>query len=126
MVFYMTKSFARFARRQCIPASSLVDAVRCVAAGDTDADLGGGLYKQRVARAGGGKSGGYRTLLAHRVGGHVFFLHGFAKQAQDNIDGRELRALKAWGGVLHGLGSAELATARDAGELMELNDDDCR
>lgn len=118
----MTKSFARFARRQCIPATLLVDAARCVVAGGADADLGGGLYKQRVARSGSGKSGGYRTLLAHRVGGHVFFLHGFAKQAQANIDGRETRALKALGALLHGLTAEQITTALDAGEFEELND----
>jgi hypothetical protein len=32
-----------------------------------DADLGGGLIKQRVARKGKGKSGGYRMLVAYRV-----------------------------------------------------------
>ncbi|MCQ6963981.1 type II toxin-antitoxin system RelE/ParE family toxin [Aromatoleum toluolicum] len=31
-----------------------------------DADLGGFFYKKRVARSGGGKSGGYRTLLSAR------------------------------------------------------------
>lgn len=120
MPIYMTKSFARFVRRQRIPASSLVVAARCVATGDADADLGGGLYKQRVARPGGGKSGGYRTLLAHRMGGHLFFLHGFAKQAQDNIDARDTRALKALGALLQGLSPAQITTALDAGELQEL------
>ncbi|WP_425330086.1 type II toxin-antitoxin system RelE/ParE family toxin [Synechococcus elongatus] len=33
-----------------------------------EADLGGGLFKKRVARAGGGKSGGYRTLIATNQG----------------------------------------------------------
>jgi hypothetical protein len=28
-----------------------------------DADLGGGLIKQRVARSGQGKTGGYRTIV---------------------------------------------------------------
>jgi hypothetical protein len=28
-----------------------------------DADLGGGLFKKRIARQGQGKSGGFRTLV---------------------------------------------------------------
>ncbi len=123
MAFYMVKAFARFASRHRIPALSLLAAARCVAAGDADADLGGGLYKQRVARAGGGKSGGFRTLLAHRAGGHVFFLHGFAKNQRGNIDNREARALRALGKVLHALSADQLTQALGAGALLELNND---
>lgn len=60
-----------------------------------DADLGGGLIKQRVARAGEGRSGGYRTLIACRFGDFAVFLFGFAKSERDNIrdELRELRAI---------------------------------
>ena len=121
MAFYMTKPFARFARREGIPVSALLQAARRVAAGHADVDLGAGLYKLRVARAGGGKSGGYRTLLSHRVGGHVFFLHGFAKHACDDLDDREVRALKAFGALLHGFEVAQINTALAAGELREID-----
>ena len=123
MAFYMVKAFARFARRQRISNASLVVAAIRVVTGSADADLGGGLWKQRVPRQGGGKSGGFRTLLAHRAGGHVFFLHGFAKNAQGSIDDRETRALQALGKLLHGLEAEHIRTALDTGELLELNDD---
>ncbi len=43
-------------------------------AGLIDADLGGGLLEQRVARAGQGKRGGYRALLTFGQGiGRRFF-----------------------------------------------------
>ena len=117
----MTKPFARFARREGMSAPALVDAARRVASGHADVDLGAGLYKLRLARAGGGKSGGYRTLLSHRAGGHVFFLHGFAKHACDDVDDREIRALKALGALLHGLEAAQINTALAAGELREID-----
>jgi hypothetical protein len=50
-----------------------------------DADLGGGVIKQRVARSGGGKSGGFRTLILFRIGSLTFFVHGFAKNEQVNM-----------------------------------------
>ena len=48
--------------------------------------LGGGLRKVRVAREGGGKSGGYRTLYVFG-GSHVplFLLTVFAKNEKDNL-----------------------------------------
>lgn len=50
--------------------------------------------KQRVAREGQGRSGGYRTILAFRRGARIVFLHGFAKNDQANLSNLELRDLK--------------------------------
>ncbi len=52
------------------------------------------MIKQRIARVGQGKSGGFRTLIAFRIGKRAIFVHGFAKSGQDNIDARELAALQ--------------------------------
>ena len=59
-----------------------------------DADLGGHVYKKRVALQGRGKRGGARTLLAYRIGKKAFFMYGFSKNELDNIDDKELKALK--------------------------------
>ena len=55
--------------------------------------LGGGLRKVRVARDGGGKSGGYRTLYVFG-GSHVplFLLTVFAKNEKDNLTKAEQAA----------------------------------
>jgi hypothetical protein len=55
---YKLKAFARFQRKERISDASLVKAIRSAEDGLVDADLGGGLIKQRIARAGQGKSGG--------------------------------------------------------------------
>lgn len=57
---------------------------------DLGVDLGGGLIKQRVARAGQGRSGGYRVLVAYRSRNRAVFLYGFAKNELDNIEPDEL------------------------------------
>lgn len=49
--------FRKFARRQRIEDEALCAAVRRIEAGLVDADLGGGLIKQRVARPGGADRG---------------------------------------------------------------------
>jgi hypothetical protein len=63
---YKNRWFAKFASREGISDAALIAAVEQADNGLIDAYLGGGLIKQRVAREGGGKSGGYRTLVLFR------------------------------------------------------------
>jgi len=85
-----------------------------------DADLGGCLYKKRVARAGGGKSGGYRTLLSAKLGSRYVFLFGFAKSARANVTAQEKKALRYAGKVFLSLSSDALNLALQAGTLEEV------
>ncbi len=58
--------------------------------------LGGGLRKVRIPRAGGGKSGGYRTIFV--FGGEmmpVVLVSVFAKNVKDNLSHAELAQLLA-------------------------------
>ena len=120
MSVYVTKEFAKFARKAGIVDAKLLEAARNVADGRYDADLGGGVFKQRVAREGGGKSGGFRTIILFRVGGYSFFAHGFAKSDKANVSAKELKALKLLADVLLGFSSEQLETAQKAGELSEV------
>ena len=90
MRIHKVRGFARFQRRELIADSALIVAIGRANDGLVDADLGGGLLKQRIARPGQGKSGGYRTVIAFRRGDLAIFLFGFAKSDSDNIDGDEL------------------------------------
>ena len=65
--------------------------------GLAEARLGGFLVKKRVARPGRGKRGGWRTIVAHRQGSRLIFLHGFAKNETNNITEKERLALLAIG-----------------------------
>jgi hypothetical protein len=76
---YKLKAFARFQRRERIADRALAKAMQSAEQGLVDADLRGGLIKQRIARPGQGKSGGYRTVIAYRRGDLAVFLYGFAK-----------------------------------------------
>lgn len=123
MSVYVTKAFARFARKASLADASLLRAAQDVAVGRYDADLGGGVFKQRVARDGGGKSGGFRTIILFRGGGHGFFAHGFAKSDKANISAKELTALRRLADVLLGFSTEELKTAQAVGELIEVASD---
>jgi hypothetical protein len=86
---------ARFASKEGIQDSELKDIVNNVLeTGQADADLGGGVYKVRIARSGEGKSGGYRVIVFFKSGERTFFHYGFAKSALENITKGELKVMK--------------------------------
>lgn len=124
MSVYKTKEFSRFARKADLKSADLLDAAQAVASGQWDADLGGGVFKQRIARDGGGKSGGFRTIILFKVGGHSFFVHGFAKNEKANISPKELKALKALAATFLALDLSAIETAKFAGEIAEVTIDD--
>ncbi|MCA3720567.1 type II toxin-antitoxin system RelE/ParE family toxin [Phenylobacterium sp.] len=124
MSVYKTKEFSRFARKADLKSADLLDAAQAVASGQWDADLGGGVFKQRIARYGGGKSGGFRTIILFKVGGHSFFVHGFAKNEKANISPKELKALKALAATFLALDLSAIETAKSAGEIAEVTIDD--
>lgn len=94
MRIFKTKWLARFVRREGIADKSLREAIERAESGLIDADLGGGLIKQRVARKGQGRSGGYRMIVGYRVNDRAVFLLGFAKNERENIAGDELLSLR--------------------------------
>lgn len=114
------KDFAKWQDREKLPDASLCKAVEEMERGLVDADLGGALYKKRVARPGGGKSGGYRTLLSTRIGHRHVFLHGFSKNDKANITADEQRALQFAGKVFLDLSAPDLVKALQIGVLLEV------
>jgi len=87
-------SFDKFAQKQDISDESLRGAVEHAEKGLIDADLGDGVIKQRIARQGEGKRGGFRTIIIFRSMERAFFVYGFAKNEQENIRRDERTALK--------------------------------
>jgi hypothetical protein len=86
--------FTRFAAKEGITDDELKAMVNQLEAGQADADLGGDVYKVRVARPGAGKSGGYRVIVFFRSGERMFYVYGFAKSNMGNISQKELAKLK--------------------------------
>ena len=115
------KDFARWQAGEKLPDAALCKAVKEMEDGLIDADLGGFLYKKRVARPGGGKSGGYRTLLSAKTGDSYVFLHGFPKSDKGNITQDEKRALRFAGKVFLALSGEALSRALNSGVLSEVN-----
>jgi hypothetical protein len=118
-----TKWLARFARHEGITDKSLGEAIERAERGLIDADLGGGLIKQRVARPGHGRSGGYRTIVVYRAQGRAVFLYGFAKNERDNIDPDQLLSLREIAAAWLAADTAKIQQALDVGALQEVQHD---
>ncbi len=117
---YKFKPFARYARKAGLSDAMLCRAAREIEAGRIDADLGEGVVKQRVARDGEGRSGGFRTIVLFRSGTSLFFIRGFAKNERDNISLTELAFFRDASAVALNLTKAQIVTAMAAGEIIEI------
>jgi hypothetical protein len=121
---FRTKEFTRFAKRQRIGDRALCDAVARAGRGIIDADLGGGLIKQRVARPGQGRSGGFRTLIVYRAAARSVFVYGFAKSERANIDPDELMFWRKVAAAFMTMAEAAIAASILTGEITEMVCDD--
>lgn len=123
MQIFKTRWFARFARREGIEDQSLRAAIERAEQGLIDADLGGGLIKQRVARRGSGRSSGYRMIVGYRVKDRAIFLFGFAKNTRVNLEDDELLSLREKAAIWLATSGAKLQNELEAGNLQEIEDD---
>lgn len=118
---FKIKGFMRFQRKERIADAALIEAIRQAESGLVDADLGGGLIKQRIARLGQGKRGGYRTLIAFRQKDRAFFVFGFAKNERSNIGTEELEELKTLAAIYFSLSENQIAELIETDEVVELS-----
>jgi hypothetical protein len=124
MRIFKTKAFARFGKKAGIGDLELCQAIRDAGQGLIAANLGGGVIKQRIARPGQGKSGGFRALIVFKGGGRAFFVHGFAKKEMDNITKDELVAVKKLATELLGYDDKTIAQVVASGTLIEVRCDE--
>ena len=117
---FKTRAFVTAFKKVDIADTLLVTAVQELSQGLHDGDLGGGLYKKRLAIGGKGKRGSVRTLVATRAGERWFYLYGFKKNERADITPREQAALKALAKDLLGLSQEELQVALRDGAILEI------
>ena len=118
-----TKKFDRWARKATLTDNLLCRAVAEMAMGLMDADLGGCVYKKRIALPGRGKRGSVRTLLATNQNDRWFFIYGFEKNDRTNITAKELEAIQLLAGDLLALKEEQIRLAITDGALMEVTDE---
>lgn len=121
---FRTRSFNRSMRRTTLSDAALYRSVREMEAGLVDADLGGGIFKKRVALPGRGKRGSVRTIVATQRGGHWFFLFGYEKNKRAAITNAERDALQLYASEFLKMSTARLNRAVQYGDLQEINHDE--
>ena len=120
MRIFKNKWFSRFMRKESISDESLHEAVKRIEEGNYDADLGSGVFKQRIARPGEGQSGGYRVILCCKLEERAFFVYGFAKASRANIGQDETREFKKLAKILFAMSDEQLGLLLQHGDFDEL------
>jgi len=123
-LIYKTREFVSLSKKAHLSDNDLIDACREMAAGLFGADLGGNVYKKRIALKDKGKSSGYRTIIGANIGDKYFFLYVFAKKAKANINAREKLALKELAKEYLGFTQDEITQLVEDGELLIVGGDD--
>lgn len=120
MNIFKTKAFVRWAKSNKISDKLLKKSVAEMQAGLIDANLGGGVVKKRIGLGSRGKSSGARTIVAFKTDKNIFFLFGFLKNEQENIDRKELKALKQFAEELFKLRENNLEKLLKNGDLFKV------
>jgi len=112
--------FDKFAEKEAISDNELEDAVRQLEAGQANANLGGNVYKLRVARSGEGKSGGYRVIVLFRSEDKTFYVYGFEKSDKANISKKEKKYFKETAKEYFSLTDEQINKRVKLGKLIEI------
>jgi hypothetical protein len=112
---FALKGFARFARRMGVSDEALWETVFS----PPDADLGGGLYKFRIARPGEGARGGGRVLVALKVGHRAVLMFGWEKKDMENVTPKELKVYRLLAKRYLAFTDGEMSIALSDGTLLE-------
>lgn len=123
MRIFKTKWFGRFTRKNNILDQMLIEAVERAKNGSIDADLGGGIIKQRIARTGQGKSKGYRSIIIINRKEMAFFVFGFPKNERDNLRHDEEENLRDMAKCLLSIPEKDLSEGVSEGDFVEVKDD---
>ena len=120
MRIFKSRWFQRFVQKEGITDAALHDAVERAHRGQIDADLGGEVIKQRIARPGRGRSKGYRTIILFRRGARAFFVYGFSKGQRENIDSAEEKQFKEAAKHVLALTEKQVAELLKRGDFIEV------
>jgi hypothetical protein len=115
--------FGRFVRKERISAEVLWDAVERADKGLVDADLGGGVIKQRIARPGESKSKGYRSIVLYRKGDKAIFVYAFPKSDLGNIRDDEQEQFKKAAKSILALSDEQIRQLIENGQFEEVKID---
>lgn len=120
MRVFKYKLFEKWAKKHGLDDSELQKAVLEIESGLIDANLGGHVYKKRIAKQGQGKSGAYRTILLMRLHDTVIFAHGFSKTETANLTKKQLDGFKIMAEAFLNLTPEQLGVLMANQHLIEI------
>lgn len=120
MRIFKNNGFHRWAKALGLSDIALKEAVNEISNGLYEANLGGNVFKKRIALPGRGKSAGVRTLIAFKADNHVFFVYGYAKNVLSTISDKEETAIKKLSKLYFSLSDEQIAQAIHAGKFVEV------
>jgi len=119
MQIYKTKKFKKWAAKNKIADEKLLNAISEIDKGQGIVNLGGDLYKVRIAKN-KGKSGGYRTIIIYRKGFKSLFIHGFGKNEKANISNVELVLFKNYATDFLNYSEGSIERLLEKGDIFKL------
>ena len=121
MRIFKSKRFSRLAEKEGIIDSELKNIVIDVLeAGIANANMGGDVYKIRIARPGEGKPGGFRIIVFFRSKERTFFHYIFSKSDRVNISRKELKWFKELARDALSMTDEQISKRLKAGTLYEI------
>ncbi len=124
MEIYKNKLFHQWSKEECLSDKALIDAISEMVNGIYDANLGGYIYKKRIAIRGKGKRGSLRTIIAYKAEDKAIFIYGYAKNNKSNVSVKEELALKKLAKIYFSYGVNEIKKAVQMNELIEVYDEE--
>lgn len=92
---YVNRSFEKWRHANRITNLQLIKLTKEMEQGLFDANLGGGLYKKRIARQDAGKRDSFRSLVIFKNNEKIIFVYGFSKNEKENITQKEKAVFRA-------------------------------
>ena len=117
---FRTKTFSRWLNKSDLSDADLLQAVKEMDKGLLEGDLGGNVYKKRVAIGNRGKSRGARTIVATKLSDQWFFIFAFAKNERANISDVELANFQKIAEILLNLANDEIRKLIQEKTLIEI------
>jgi hypothetical protein len=121
MKIWKVKEFIKDARKAQVTEEALENAAREVAQGVYEAKLSKNTVKKRVPRAGGGKRGGYRTVVAiqNDDASLVVFLELYAKNNKGDVTKKEIAAFEEVAKSLFAASPEQIRSLIEMGTICE-------
>src|SRR5262245_45214245 len=120
MRIFKNKAFHRWAKDVGLSDKKLKETVNEISDGLYEANLGGNIFKKRIALDSRGKSSGLRNIVAFKIDKHVFFIYGYAKNVRSSISEQEEIALKKLAKLYFSFSDEQIAQAINIGEFFEV------